>query len=336
MSRRQQLIVLAGVLISLVFLFLAFQGLNPGDVIGVIGEANIFLLIVAAVWYFPSVLLISKRWGYLLHGLKPLSATQLFPLVCIGYMGNNVYPFRAGEFLRAFLLQRTYKVPVAQSLVVTVIERVFDGLVMLTFILFGLSFLDSTSPELDSIVRVATPLFLVLLVIFIGLAAKPDLLRKLVEWALRILPEKLRTPLFSLSEDILKGFEGFRSPRDLAGAVVFSYVCWGLQATVYWLVAYAFNIEISFATSLLLIGAINLAGLIPASPGQVGIFEFFTIAVLGLVGVQEIRATAYAITVHIIIWLPVTILGFYYLVKQGLGWNAITNAHALEEKAAHS
>ena len=29
----------------------------------------------------------------------------MFPVVCIGYMGNNIYPARTGELLRAYVLQ---------------------------------------------------------------------------------------------------------------------------------------------------------------------------------------------------------------------------------------
>lgn len=30
----------------------------------------------------------------------------MFPITCIGYMGNNIYPARAGEVLRAVILKR--------------------------------------------------------------------------------------------------------------------------------------------------------------------------------------------------------------------------------------
>ena len=39
---------------------------------------------------------------------------------------------------------------------------------------------------------------------------------------------------------------------------------------------------------------------------------------------------AYAIVVHVVIWLPVTLAGFIVLIRQGLGWQAITHAQELE------
>lgn len=70
---------------------------------------------------------------------------------------------------------------------------------------------------------------------------------------------------------------------------------------------------------LLTVGVVNLAGLIPASPGQIGVFEFFVSLVLIAVAVPDTVAHAYALVVHVVIWLPVTLVGFFFLVRQGFG-----------------
>jgi uncharacterized protein (TIRG00374 family) len=65
---------------------------------------------------------------------------RLFPVVVIGYMGNNVYPARAGEVIRAYVLRRREGVSISASLATIIVERVFDGLVMLIFVFVGLPF----------------------------------------------------------------------------------------------------------------------------------------------------------------------------------------------------
>src|SRR6266851_7583401 len=88
--------------------------------------------------YFVAVWARAWRWHYLLRPLKPISTRRMFPIVTIGYMGNNIYPARAGEVLRAYVLRREEGVPVSASLATIVIERIFDGVVMLMFIFFNL------------------------------------------------------------------------------------------------------------------------------------------------------------------------------------------------------
>ena len=48
----------------------------------------------------------------MLRHIKQISMRRLFPVVVIGYMGNNVYPARAGEVLRSYILKRREAVPV--------------------------------------------------------------------------------------------------------------------------------------------------------------------------------------------------------------------------------
>jgi uncharacterized protein (TIRG00374 family) len=159
------------------------------------------------------------------------------------------------------------------------------------------------------------------------------LLRSILHGVSRFLPGKLHEIIDRLGEEIIGGLEGLRSPADLAGTVFASYASWSVQAILYWMVAFAFNLNVNLATMFLVVGVVNLAGLVPASPGQIGVFEFFTGLVLTAVGVNETQAHAYALVAHVVIWLPVTLLGFYFLVRQGLGWNAITHAGELEQKA---
>ncbi|MGV2438006.1 MAG UNVERIFIED_CONTAM: flippase-like domain-containing protein [Anaerolineae bacterium] len=65
--------------------------------------------------YYGAMVLIAVRWTFVLRSIQPLTWTNLFPLVAIGYMGNNIYPFRAGEVLRIVLLRRNHAIPYIRS-----------------------------------------------------------------------------------------------------------------------------------------------------------------------------------------------------------------------------
>ena len=58
---------------------------------GLAGVAIYFVAVWARAW----------RWHYLLRPIKKIPTSTMFPVVAIGYMGNNIYPARAGEVLRA-------------------------------------------------------------------------------------------------------------------------------------------------------------------------------------------------------------------------------------------
>ena len=127
-----------GLLVSAIFLWIALQGQDLTNVWETLTHANYLWIVPGILAYFLAVLARTWRWHYLLRSIKPVSLRTLFPIVTIGYMGNNIYPARAGEVLRAYVLRREEGVPVSASLATIVIERIFDGVVMLMFIFFNL------------------------------------------------------------------------------------------------------------------------------------------------------------------------------------------------------
>ncbi len=335
MARNQKIIVVLGLFVSTFFLFGAFRNLHPEDFFASLQQVNLALLVVGALVYFGAVAVIALRWQFVLRGVAFVPLLPLAQLVCIGYMGNNVYPLRAGEALRIFLLRRNQGVPVARSTTVVIVERVFDGLVMLAFIFIGLLFVPlENASAINTVAAFAAPLFLIAISIFFVLAAQPNILRRLVTLVSRFLPGKLRTITEKLAEEITHGLEALRSPVYLAGAVITSFVSWGIEASVYWLVMFAFGLEQPYPLALLVVGTVNLAGLIPAAPGNIGVYEFFVATVMAAAGIPQDMGITYAIVVHIVIWLPVTVVGFFFLAQYGLKLADVRKAHELEASAA--
>src|SRR5688572_21745484 len=137
---KRWLVLALGFAISGVFIYLALRGLNLQAVWQDIQSAQYGWLIPGVGVYFIAVWARTWRWHYLLRPIKRIPLRSLFPVVVIGYMGNNVYPFRAGEVIRAYVLKRNHDVSISASLATIIVERIFDGLVMLIFVFAALPF----------------------------------------------------------------------------------------------------------------------------------------------------------------------------------------------------
>ncbi|MEP7190046.1 MAG: lysylphosphatidylglycerol synthase transmembrane domain-containing protein, partial [Roseiflexaceae bacterium] len=161
-----------GVVVSIIFLTLALRGLDFAGFWTTVRQANYWWLIPGIAVYFAAVWARTWRWHYMLRHIKVVSLRRLFPVVVIGYMGNNVYPARAGEVLRSYILKRREGVPVSVSLATVVLERLFDGLVMLLFVFVTLPFAPLPAGY-DLLVSVFSVIFLVALAVFLALAIRP-------------------------------------------------------------------------------------------------------------------------------------------------------------------
>jgi uncharacterized protein (TIRG00374 family) len=319
-----------GVMISLAFLYIALRGLHLKDLGITLQQANYWWLIPGVMIYFLGVWVRAWRWHYLLRPVKPIKTRVMFPIVAIGYMGNNIYPARAGEVLRAVILKKVEDVPVSASLATIIVERVFDGAVMLAFVFVNLSELaklTSTSGFIGNIQTLAlwgTAVFFSVMAIFLLAAMFPKRAETLLNLLVnRFIPARFREKVLGVSLRFMSGLESLRSPREALMVFLTSVVIWLLETGKYWFVMHAFpGMDVTFFALMLMNGIVNLATTIPSAPGYVGTFDAPGIAVLMAYGVPQATAAAYTLVLHVALWVPITALGAYYLTREGLKWGA--------------
>jgi uncharacterized protein (TIRG00374 family) len=246
--------------------------------------------------------------------------------VVIGYMGNNVYPARAGELLRSYVLRRKEGVPISASLATVVLERLFDGLVMLLFVFVTLPFAP-LPPAYTMLVTVFSVIFGAALVVFLLLATRPARMSQLYAWGVdHMVPASLRPRVHGLFDRFVVGLQSLRSPRDLGTIFLSSCVIWLTETAKYWFVMQAFPFSVPFTVLMLMTAVVNLFTTLPSSPGYVGTFDVPGIAVLTAHGVAQAIATGYTLVLHVALWLPITLLGLFYMIVEHIGWNDMEQA----------
>ncbi len=318
-----------GVMISTLFLWLALRGLNLVDFWSAVRSARYWWILPGVAVYFVGLWARAWRWHYLLRPLQKIPTREMFPITCIGYMGNNIYPARAGEVLRAVILKRRRGVPISASLATIVIERIFDGVVMLAFVfvnlpeLAGLATADSGFVgNLRDLAMIGVGIFSAALVLFLLAAMFPRRTAGLGQWFIqRGLPERWRKQVGGILERFLDGLAFLRSPLNVFMVFLTSVVIWLLETGKYWFVMHAFHFEVGFFALMLMNGVVNLATTIPSAPGYIGTFDTPGIAVLRAYGVEQGVAAGYTLVLHVALWLPVTLLGAWYLAQEGIRWS---------------
>ncbi len=321
-----------GVGISALFLWLALRGLGFEDIGAALADSNLWWLLPGIAVYFVGVWARAWRWHYLLRPVKPIATRTMFPIVAIGYMGNNIYPARAGEVLRAVVLRRKEDVPVSASLATVIVERIFDGVVMLAFVFLNLprlADLTADSGFIGNIRQVAiwgTGVFTAALFAFILAAMFPRPASRMGVWFIQQLtPHRLHERLLGIMGKFLDGLSSLRSPANALMVFGTSAVIWLLETGKYWFVMHAFPFDVDFFTLMLMNGIVNLATTIPSAPGYVGTFDAPGIAVLKAAGVNGALAAGYTLVLHVALWLPITVLGAFYALREGIRWGADVN-----------
>lgn len=328
-----------GVLLSILLLVWALRDVSFSEVVERIRAADFPLLTASIVVTLGGFYARAVRWGVL---LAPVSSGIPFrPRIAatfIGFAANNILPARVGEFARAFSLSRLSRVGTAPAFATLVIERVLDGLVLV-----GLLFISMAAPGFPSDVSVAgldirhAALLMALVmgtvsVVLMIAVLLPEISGRFLHLTTARLPDRLRVPVHEMLSAFATGLGVLRNPRLLLVSVALAVAQWAFLAISFLLAFRAFDIDtVPFSGAVFLQSLIALAVAIPSSPGFFGPFEAASRVGLGLWGVPEGQAISFAIGYHIAGFVPVTVIGIYYVWRLNLSWSAVRESEEMVE-----
>ena len=330
---------LFGAVVGVAFLVWALHGLKVADIWQHVRAANPWLLLAATIAGTAIFPLRAPRWQIILSPVaEKLPLGMLWRSIAVGMAANNVLLARAGELARAYALSReTKRVPFAAAFASIAVDRIFDATAVL--LLMAVATFDPSLPPGRSVAGhsitsyigagAATALFAILalyLIVFF-----PEEVIALYEWVARrlapTLEERGRKMLFAFAS----GLDVLRHPARFLSALAWTLVLWLTNALAFWFGFKAVGINVSFGAALMLQGLIAIAVAVPSLPGFFGVFEYVAQLGLGLYGIEASLATSFAISYHILTFLPITIIGIYYFVTLGL---KLSDMHASSEAVA--
>ena len=322
----------AAFLAVFVWLFVDF------DMIGdVLSDANYVYIVPSLAFYFVAVWFRSQRWKFLLRPLIGKPQKSIYSVVVVGYMANNLIPVRIGEVVRSYYLSLRESCSAPAAFGTVAVERATDVLALLFFLaaagLMGTVGVERAVGDISSAVPGGAPMlaavallpFLAVfsVVLVISTASRTTVLGWL-DRSMFMLGRGLRDRLLGIADRLLEGLTVVSSTADLAKVFAWSLPVWASEAAMYYLIAIGFDLRPIFDSQVEFIAAIlvftaaaNLAGVLPSTAGSWGPFDFFGAAALVALGVGQEVAAAYALTVHVVLWVPPTVVGAVLLVMDG-------------------
>jgi uncharacterized protein (TIRG00374 family) len=252
--------------------------------------------------------------GFILRGIR---ARLLFPAlslkdsigaVFIGYAANNILPARLGEVVRAEVVSKRAKTSRVTTLSNIFLERILDGA--------SVVFLLSIGALSLSLPPWAIKLQYTGIVIFGVLIASAFLMLRFGEGLFKkILPDKI----LPLVTKVTEGFSfAFKSVATSVKILLLSIAIWTFESAMFYFGGTAFNLPLTFFGAMFLMGVINLGVLIPSSPGNIGLFQYFTVITLAILSIPAPEATAFAVVIHVCQIVPVTLIGLWCLRSFGV------------------
>lgn len=305
----------------------ALRASSPG-LIGLTVVTNIFTSVQRA-W----------RWRYLLAPIARVPFRPLLDCTLMGWTVTVLLPGRLGEIARPVLLSRRTEVRATPAIASVVLERIFDALTVLVLLAAYLAFFpappavsDDGRAVLDAMrgsgmIALAGLLGLFVVVV---LAMRSRVFMAAIDRLLgRWLPERIAL----LARSFIHGMSGLRSFRLLAMISISSVLLWLTILLTYVLLFRAMGVELPWYASMPLLAMLVVGVMIP-TPGGIGSFhKAAQLALVGLWGVDNDLAVAYAIVSHAVAFIPLAIIGLVVMFREGLTLGAIEHMPGVERPA---
>jgi len=305
-----------GLLISALFLFLAFRQVDLARTWTVIRSADLFYLSLVVMITFFQFLMRSWRWGILLEPIKKTGYFNRLLSTLIGFAANCLLPARLGEFIRANYLGNQENISGSSTFGTVVVERLFDGFTLLLILMVGLIY--TTFPEkwqsMSSSLRGAGYLmflFYVFVIIFlVGFKYKARLFLTLFDRILFFLPKNPRSKIIDISWNFSLGLILTKNPYKLAKITFYSLILWFSSLCQIQLVENAIGINLLFMATFLIMAMAQFGVAIPSAPGFIGTFHLAVQYGFLFYGIGREEALSAAIIWHAAFFFPTILLGF--------------------------
>jgi hypothetical protein len=328
---RRSIQLTLGVGISLVAVWLAMRDVRLAEVWGALRHANYggFVLVMALT--LLGFWIRALRWRWLISTPRPLPLGSLFSATMIGFMANNLLPLRLGEFVRAWVLGRRERISKAMVFATVVVERVVDMITLLA--IFGLALLVhplTERTEAGRLTRAGAGVLLVacaaLTVFVVAVERSPRLTSRLMAWATGLLPERARDGAQATLRRFLEGLGLFRSLPRLAWVFLLSFVMFGAYAGCLTVGMWAVHITVPWYGGLVMLVITAIGIMVPAAPGYIGTLNLACVAGLALFSVGKELSVPFSWFYWFSQWLPISLVGLYYLHREGLTLRSLTRA----------
>lgn len=229
----------------------------------------------------------SLRWNNLLAPLGVNVPTgPLLAISAVGFMAILALPARLGEFVRPGLLRKRGDMSASSALGTVAVERIVDGLLVSLFV-FGALF-SMRGPGAPTWMMptayAALGVFSAAMVFLVFAIRRPE---ATVAFCMKLsLLPRFAPRVASVIEikvlDMMRGFVVIKDHRNMIIFVIWSVVYWTANGLGVYVLARAFQLELSVVGAFATMGVCAVGIMLPNAPGLVGQFQYFTLLGVGL------------------------------------------------------
>jgi len=314
--KKHKIVTICGFVISIVLLYFALRGVQYREIYTTLKAADIRFLFLSIPCIFLCCTISAYRWSKITGNGTRFRDT--FIALFSGLFINNVLPARIGEIARGYVLSKRTGLSFTYSVTTVLLDRFFDlvGLLIITFV----TFLSIPLNVLPQQVKVVITLLIILLVFCIGLIfilsrkTFADKVAKKLHSVKKPFISRLAKPVLDIQENLSR----INSPLNLIFYITLAVATWSSMCLTLYFTMLMLGVKLSFITVSFVCAGVNLGLIIPSSPGYVGVYQWLFRTLLAIFLISNEKALAISIVFQATWYIPYTVLGAIFFMKEHL------------------
>lgn len=313
MNIRKGLGLAFGFAVSGLFIWLIFRALPVESFLEALHSARWPWILAGLGCFVLGYVCRIRRWWLM---LVPYNASLGWGRCAVPFMAsiaaNNVLPFRAGDVLRGVAFSRWLGVPTARVLATLLVERLLDLLSLILALAVALWLIGAGRTGVQSLFGwSAWAVALVGVVVAVGLLC-PRLFEGPLRRMVRAVPGRggaLAARLDAQAADVFQTLAAQARRGRIAVLMVWSALAWAFEACVFYAIARALPDITAPVAAWVAMPVGTLSTMLPSTPGYIGTFHYFVMQAAEALGNPEGAAAAFAVLVHLALFIPATLWG---------------------------
>lgn len=310
-SIRKTIITILGVVFSVLGLMYAFRNVKIDDLLESAGRVQ-FLPLLGSVFVYWAGLVVVRVFliKYLLASAGTLRFSRMYRCVCIGFLANNILPFRIGDVARSAAISKASNIKFSTVFGSMALERMLDFF-MVALVAFAAIQLGPVPENIQIAAILSASILGAAFLIFMFVVRRNH-------EEIEDHPNRIKLLIWNLWVRFSHGFSAFKSVKGIVYVFAMAVGIWVLCLISVALKLAAFDLPWDLATSLILLSAIGLSVAIPSAPGYVGVYHAAVTLVLVNLGIDEPVAAAFGLFSWAVDILSGNLLGAVSMVMEGM------------------
>lgn len=244
--KKQTIAKISAVIITIVLIVVLLTQIEIGEIVSLLWNIDPLYLAAGFVFYIISSIFRALRFKILLD--NRIDTKDLFAIVCVHNMVNNIMPARLGELSYVYLAKKKHGVSTGEGIATLLVARVFDFITISLLFFLAASSISDLPHIISQATRIAMIFIIILVLLLVALVHfKERSLRSIRSCvtALRIQKYKPIDYILRKTEETVESFNIIRSSRVILYVFILSILIWLSFYSIIYLLTLALGIEIT-------------------------------------------------------------------------------------------